>query len=92
MRRLRGLIARADGSTVAGVVGFGETIESVEGGGGADVPDYLMPGFIDLQVNGRDVIDVMDAGRRAVGAFRRDCARRHDGVVADRDHFATCTP
>ncbi|HLJ43183.1 MAG TPA: amidohydrolase family protein, partial [Candidatus Binataceae bacterium] len=80
MRRLRGLIARADGSTVAGVVGFGETIESVEAGGGADVTDYLMPGFIDLQVNGRDVIDVMDASAGELLELSAEIAR--EGTTA----------
>ena len=31
MKRLRGLIARADGSTVAGVVGFGERADKRSG-------------------------------------------------------------
>jgi N-acetylglucosamine-6-phosphate deacetylase len=80
MRRLRGLIARADGSTVAGVVGFGETIDSVEAGGGADATDYLMPGFIDLQVNGRDVIDVMDASAGDLCELSAEMAR--EGTTA----------
>jgi N-acetylglucosamine-6-phosphate deacetylase len=71
MKRLRGLIARADGSTLPGVVGFGETIESVEAGGSADATDYIVPGFIDLQVNGRGATDVMDA---SAGALRELCA------------------
>ena len=91
MRRLRGLIARADGSTVAGVVGFGETIDSVEAGGSADATDYLMPGFIDLQVNGRDVIDVMDASAGELCELSAEIAR--EGTTAwlpDRDYLATC--
>lgn len=71
MKRLRGLIARADGSTLPGIVGFGETIESVEAGGGADAPDYIVPGFIDLQVNGRGATDVMNA---SAGALCELCA------------------
>ena len=71
MKRLRGLIARADGSTMPGIVGFGETIESVEVGGGADAIDYIVPGFIDLQVNGRGATDVMDA---SAGALCELCA------------------
>jgi N-acetylglucosamine-6-phosphate deacetylase len=62
MKRLRGLIARADGSTVAGVVSFDQTIERVEAGGAAEAADYIVPGLIDLQVNGRGNIDVMSAG------------------------------
>ena len=71
MKRLRGLIARADGSTMPGIVGFGETIESVEVGGGADAIDYIVPGFIDLQVNGRGAPDVMNA---SAGALCELCA------------------
>jgi N-acetylglucosamine-6-phosphate deacetylase len=80
MRRLHGLIARADGSTVAGVVGFGETIDSVEVGGSADAADYLLPGFIDLQVNGRDVIDVMDASAGELCELSAEIAR--EGTTA----------
>ena len=61
MKRLRGLIARTDGSTLPGSVAFGETIESVEFDSGAGAIDYIVPGFVDLQVNGRHAIDVMDA-------------------------------
>jgi N-acetylglucosamine-6-phosphate deacetylase len=78
MRRLRGLIARHDGSTVAGVVGFGETIESVEIGGTA--ADYIVPGFIDLQVNGRDEIDVMDASSGELCELSSQLAR--EGTTA----------
>ena len=81
MKRLRGLIARADGSTVAGVVGFGETIESVEAsGGGADANDYIVPGFIDLQVNGRGAIDVMNAPAGALCELSAELAR--EGTTA----------
>ena len=66
MKRLRGLIARTDGSTLPGSVAFGETIESVEFGGGAGAVDYIVPGFVDLQVNGRGAIDVMDASADAL--------------------------
>lgn len=81
MKRLRGLIARADGSTVAGVVSFVETIESVEAsGGGADANDYIVPGFIDLQVNGRGAIDVMNAPAGALCELSAELAR--EGTTA----------
>ena len=80
MKRLRGLIARADGSTVTGVVSFGETIESVEAGGGADATDYIVPGFIDLQVNGRGGIDVMNATAGALRELSAELAR--EGTTA----------
>ncbi len=80
MKRLRGLIARADGSTRKGVVGFGETIESVEAGGGAEATDYIVPGFIDLQVNGRGGIDVMSATAGALCELSSELAR--EGTTA----------
>src|SRR5258708_11053231 len=80
MKRLRGLIARADGSTVAGVVGFGETIESVEASVGVDAIDYIVPGFIDLQVNGRGGIDVMNATASALCELSTELAR--EGTTA----------
>jgi N-acetylglucosamine-6-phosphate deacetylase len=80
MKRWRGLIARADGSTRAGVVGFGETIESVEAGGGAEATDYIVPGFIDLQVNGRGGIDVMNARAGALCELSSELAR--EGTTA----------
>jgi N-acetylglucosamine-6-phosphate deacetylase len=80
MKRLRGLIARADGSTRKGVVGFGETIESVEAGGGAEATDYIVPGFIDLQVNGRGGIDVMNARADALCELSSELAR--EGTTA----------
>jgi N-acetylglucosamine-6-phosphate deacetylase len=79
MKRLRGLIARSDGSTVAGIVGFGETIESVEIGG-TDAADYIVPGFIDLQVNGRGATDVMNASAGALCELSAHLAR--EGTTA----------
>jgi N-acetylglucosamine-6-phosphate deacetylase len=80
MKRLRGLIARADGSTVAGVIGFGEKIESVEAGVGGDAADYIVPGFIDLQVNGRGGIDVMNATANKLCELSTELAR--EGTTA----------
>jgi N-acetylglucosamine-6-phosphate deacetylase len=80
MKRLRGLIARADGSTLPGIVGFGETIESVELGGGADAIDYIVPGFIDLQLNGRGATDVMSASAGALCELPAELAR--EGTTA----------
>jgi len=85
MKRLRGLIARADGSTAAGSVRFTATIETVEAGGGADVSDrgvsdYILPGFIDLQVNGREAVDVMSASPGELGELSAALAR--EGTTA----------
>src|SRR5260370_42673389 len=79
MKRLRGLIARADGSTLPGTVGFGETIESVEAGGG-DTIDYILPGFIDLQVNGAGTSDVMSASADVLRELSAELAR--EGTTA----------
>src|ERR1700684_2136454 len=80
MKRLRGLIALADGSTLPGIVGFGERIESVEPGGGADATDYIVPGFVDLQINGRGAIDVMNASAGALYELSAELAR--EGTTA----------
>ncbi len=80
MKRLRGFIARADGSTVKGLVSFGETIEAVEGDGGAEATDYIVPGLIDLQVNGRGGIDVMNATAVALCKLSAELAR--EGTTA----------
>lgn len=80
MKRLHGLIARPDGSTVAGVVRLCETIESVEACSGADATDYIVPGFIDLQVNGRSTADVMNASVGALCELSAQLAR--EGTTA----------
>jgi N-acetylglucosamine-6-phosphate deacetylase len=79
MKRLRGLMTRPDGTTVAGVVGFGERIESVEVGG-REAADYILPGFIDLQVNGRGGIDVMNATASTMCELSTELAR--EGTTA----------
>lgn len=79
MNRLRGLIARADGSTLRSIVAFGETIESVEAGG-TGATDYIVPGFIDLQVNGRASTDVMNASAGALCELSAELAR--EGTTA----------
>lgn len=74
MKRLRGLIARADGSTLPGTVRFDATIASVEAAGDAGARDYILPGFIDLQVNGADAIDVMSASPDALARLAEKLA------------------
>jgi N-acetylglucosamine-6-phosphate deacetylase len=80
MKRLRGLIARTEGSTLPGTVGFGDTIESVEAGGGSDAIDYIVPGFIDLQVNGAGTTDVMSASADVLRELSAELAR--EGTTA----------
>ncbi|HZO80633.1 MAG TPA: N-acetylglucosamine-6-phosphate deacetylase [Candidatus Binataceae bacterium] len=79
MRRLRGLVARADGSTLPGTVSFEETIMSVEAAGDSAGSDYVVPAFIDLQLNGADEIDVMDASADALLRLSARLAREGTG-------------
>ncbi len=60
MKRLGGRIARPDGSLLQGFVSFDEHVASVEPSSSAG-DDYILPGFIDLQVNGSHGVDVMRA-------------------------------
>lgn len=80
MKRLRGFIARADGSTLPGTISFGATIESVEAASHSGANDYILPGFIDLQVNGAGPIDVMNASGGALLRLSTGLAR--EGTTA----------
>ncbi len=80
MRRLRGLIARADGSTLPGTVAFDATIAAVEAAGEAGAGDYILPAFIDLQVNGAGAVDVMNASADALLRLGAELAR--EGTAA----------
>jgi len=58
-RALKGIIVGARRKAFSGRVTFSSVIESVEAApGGAD---YIIPGLIDLQVNGAETFDVMEA-------------------------------
>ena len=58
--KLSGLIAKPDGSIVRGRVTFTDRITALDAV--TDVgDDYILPGFVDLQVNGSHGIDVMNA-------------------------------
>jgi N-acetylglucosamine-6-phosphate deacetylase len=73
--KLTGLIARPDGSTVRGRVTFNHRIISVEPSADANDENYLLPGFVDLQVNGSQGIDVMNASPEDLVALSRHLAR-----------------
>lgn len=75
MKTLRGLIARLDGSTLPGAVSFGQRIAAVETTTSAGAGDYILPGFIDLQVNGAGSIDVMGASAGALLDLSAQLAR-----------------
>jgi N-acetylglucosamine-6-phosphate deacetylase len=72
--RLSGSIAMPDGSLIRGRVAFSGRIASVERSSEAG-DDYILPGFVDLQVNGSHGIDVMDASADALAALSRHLAR-----------------
>jgi N-acetylglucosamine-6-phosphate deacetylase len=65
MKRLTGTIARPDGSLVRGEISFDGRIDAVEAASVAG-GDFILPGLIDLQVNGSHGIDVMTAPPEAL--------------------------
>ncbi len=79
MNRLAGTIARPDGSIVRGRISFGERIDSVEGSSAAG-GDFILPGLIDLQVNGSHGIDVMTAAPEVLAKLGEQLAR--EGTTA----------
>lgn len=79
MRQLSGLIARPDGSVVEGRISFSGLIERVEPLSSAG-RDYLLPGLVDLQVNGTHGMDVMAASTDDLTDMSRYLAR--EGVTA----------
>lgn len=72
MTELEGLIARPDGSLAPGAIRFADRIEMVVSRPAGN--DYVLPGFIDLQVNGSHGIDVMTAGAEALVALAQHMA------------------
>jgi N-acetylglucosamine-6-phosphate deacetylase len=79
MRTLSGRIARPDGSILAGRISFDATISSIETHATAST-DYILPAFIDLQVNGSHGIDVMSASADGIIKISQRLAR--EGVGA----------
>ena len=60
MSELGGIIALPDGSLLRGRLSFSGRIDSIsEASTTSD--DYILPGFVDLQVNGSHGVDVMTA-------------------------------
>lgn len=80
MRHLDGFIARPDGSTQPGRVSFSERIESVGPAAGAVPADYILPGLVDLQVNGGGGVSVSSASVEALEALSLKLAG--EGTVA----------
>src|SRR5208282_4249414 len=79
MREVSGLIARPDGSLVEGRVEFSDRIERLEPRSTAS-RDYVLPGLVDLQVNGTHGMDVMAASPDDLTDMSRYLAR--EGVTA----------
>src|SRR5580704_17541200 len=79
MRTLSGRIALPDGSIVAGKIAFEANISAIESAD-ASSSDYILPGFIDLQVNGSHGINVMSASADGVLEISRNLAR--EGTTA----------
>jgi N-acetylglucosamine-6-phosphate deacetylase len=77
--KLSGLIAKPDGSTVRGQVTFADRITALDPASDAG-DDYILPGFVDLQVNGSQGIDVMNASADALATLSRHLAR--EGTTA----------
>jgi len=79
MKTLSGAIVRADGTLLRGQLTFSDKIVEVHPAA-VESRDYLLPGLIDLQVNGSHGIDVMSADARALAALGRHLAR--EGTTA----------
>jgi N-acetylglucosamine-6-phosphate deacetylase len=77
--KLTGLIAKPDGSTVRGQVTFADRITAVDSASHLS-DDYILPGFVDLQVNGSHGIDVMNASVDELAILSRHLAR--EGTTA----------
>jgi N-acetylglucosamine-6-phosphate deacetylase len=78
MRTLSGRIVLPDGSMIAGLIRFGTAISSIERSDAGS--DYILAGFVDLQVNGSHGIDVMAASADGIIEISRKLAR--EGTTA----------
>src|SRR3984957_5831251 len=72
--KLSGLIAKPDGSMVRGQVSFADRIAALDAITNVG-DDYILPGFVDLQVNGAHGIDVMNASADLLATLSRHLAR-----------------
>jgi N-acetylglucosamine-6-phosphate deacetylase len=77
--KLSGLIAKPDGSIAQGQVTFADRIGALESVS-SDGDCYILPGFVDLQVNGSHGIDVMNGSPDALANLSRRLAR--EGATA----------
>ena len=79
-QRLSGWIAQPDRSLIRGSVTFTDRITAIEHASDGADGDYILPGLVDLQVNGSHGIDVMDASADALATLSRHLAR--EGTTA----------
>ncbi|MFZ0890094.1 MAG: hypothetical protein WA005_16745, partial [Candidatus Binataceae bacterium] len=79
MKQLSAVIAPGDGRSFAGKISFEDRIARVEPAAGAP-GDYIMPGLVDLQVNGSHGIDVMEAAPESILRLAAHLAR--EGTTA----------
>jgi len=79
VHELCGLLAAPDGSEFRGRVSYSDRIQSVDTTA-YNGDDYVVPGFIDLQVNGSHGVDVMTAAAREISELARHLAR--EGTTA----------
>jgi N-acetylglucosamine-6-phosphate deacetylase len=77
--KLSGLIAKPDGSLTRGQITFADRITALDPAL-SDADDYILPGFVDLQVNGSHGIDVMNASASELAILSRHLAR--EGTTA----------
>ncbi len=78
--KLSGCIAMPDGALVRGRITFTDRISAIDPASGGGDQDYILPGFVDLQVNGSHGIDVMNASADALATLSRHLAR--EGATA----------
>ena len=77
--KLSGLIAKPDGSLTRGQITFADRITALDPASSV-ADDYILPGFVDLQVNGSHGIDVMNASADELATLSRHLAR--EGTTA----------
>lgn len=78
--KLSGWIAKPDGSLIRGHITFTDRIYALEPASDGADEDYILPGLVDLQVNGSHGIDVMNASADALATLSRHLAR--EGTTA----------
>src|SRR6266478_3027782 len=77
--KLSGLIAKPDGSLTRGQITFADRITALDSTSETG-DDYILPGFVDLQVNGSHGIDVMNASASELAILSRHLVR--EGTTA----------